>query len=148
MELPIGTSTCTRLFHYFSKLPDDLKMRILSFVADIPLEVPCRPFARPMSTVTGVLPLVCQEFRELCQSDYLWKLSLQRMQKCDSFLWGEEILRLLPPGTIPQDDPLEQVHGLLQLDYKSIYRLVLDTLIRFTGPVLFKPRFERLGREM
>lgn len=121
---------------------------VLSFVAEIPLEHPCRPFSRPKSTVTGVLPLVCRKFRELCKSDYFWKLSLQRMQQSDSFLWGAGILRLLPHGTVPEDDPLEQVHNLLQLDYKSIYRRVLDSSVRFTGPVFVKTGDVRLGQDM
>ena len=52
---------------------------------------------------------------------------------------------MLPPGTVPDDDPLEQVHNLLQLDYKAIYRRVVDTHVRCTAPVFFMTGHVRLG---
>ena len=132
-----------RIFPQFSELHEDLMMNVLSFIADIPLEHP--HLSTPRSTVTGVLPLVCRQFRQFCTSDYFWQLSLKRMRIRDSYLWEAGILCLLPPGTTAEDDPLEQVHNLLQINYKSIYRRIVDTHVRVTGPVFFMTGHVRLG---
>jgi hypothetical protein len=55
----------------------------------------------------------------------------------DSYLWRPGLLQLLPSGTSPHGDLVEQLQKLLQLDCKSIHRRVVDTFIRFTGPVYF-----------
>jgi hypothetical protein len=141
-DRPSPAPSNARVFPLFSELHEDLMINILSYIADIPLE---RPLAKPRSTVTGVLPLVSRLFRQFCSSDYFWQSSMKRMRLRDSYLWEPGILKLLPPGTIPEDDPLEQVHNLLQLDYKSIYRRVVDSHVRCTAPVFFMTGHVRLG---
>lgn len=141
-------ATENKIFPQFSELNEDLMINILSYIADIPLECP-HPHWKPRSfesTVTGVLPLVCRLFRQFCTSDYFWQVSLKRMRLRDSYLWEAGILRLLPPGTSPEDDPLEQVHNILQIDYKSIYRRIVDTYVRVTCPVFFMTGQVQLGQ--
>lgn len=121
----------------FSELHDDLMMYILSYIANVPLEgrFDRHLGTRLRSTVTGVLPLVCKKFHQFCQTDGFWKESLRRMRLRDAHIWETGLERLLPNGTLPDDDLVDQLQNLLHLDCKSIHRRVVDNLFRFTGPV-------------
>lgn len=129
-----------KFFPQFSFLHEDLAVNIISFVADVPLENP-----HAGSTVTGVLPLVCKQFNQFCKSDFVWQTALKRLRTKDPCLWDEGLLRLLPHGQQAADNLVDQLHQLLGVDYKSIFRRVVDTYIRFTGPVFYMTGVVRMG---
>ncbi len=124
-------------FPKFSELHDDLMMYILSFITNVPLEgrFDRHIGTRLRSTVTGALPLVCKKFHQFCQTDGFWKQSLRRMRLRDAYIWETGLKRLLPNGTLPDTDLVNQLQNLLHLDCKSIHRRVVDNLFRFAGPV-------------
>lgn len=129
-------------FPQFEALNEDLMVNILSYVATVPFEV---VHARPRSTVTGVLPLVCKQFNQFCKRDYFWQTSLKRLKVADPYLWEEGLLRLLPDGVKASENLVDQLHEALNIDYKSIFRNVLDTYIRITGPVFYMTGLVRIG---
>jgi hypothetical protein len=143
MERPIFQSP--KFFPKFTELSEDLMVYVISYVATVPLE---HPHASPRSTLTGVLPLVCKQFNHFCKSDYLWQTSLKRLKRTDPSLWEEGLVRLLPHGLIAEENLVDQLHDVLQIDYKSIHRRVVDTYIRVTGPVFYMTGALRLGRDI
>lgn len=134
-----------QFFPKFTELNEDLMVYVISFVATVPLE---HPHAMPRSTLTGVLPLVCKQFNQFCKSDHLWQMALKRLKSADPSLWEEGLLRLLPQGHIAEENLVDQLHDVLQIDYRTMHRRVVDTYIRVTYPVFYMTGAVRLGRDI
>jgi len=141
-------NSITASFPQFSELDDDMMMHIISFIADAPMEnTDIRP---PRGAMTNVLPIVNKKFHAFCQADYFWQAALKRLCATEPFLWEEGLLRLLPPGSKAKTNAeilVDDAYKMLQnLNYKSLYRRVFQTHIRFTGPVFFMTGAIRLGQ--
>eukprot|EP00545_Synedropsis_sp_CCMP1620_P011917 CAMPEP_0119006016 /NCGR_PEP_ID=MMETSP1176-20130426/2067_1 /TAXON_ID=265551 /ORGANISM="Synedropsis recta cf, Strain CCMP1620" /LENGTH=354 /DNA_ID=CAMNT_0006957897 /DNA_START=181 /DNA_END=1245 /DNA_ORIENTATION=+ len=137
-----GGSAQQQYFPQFEELHEDLMVNILSYVATVPMEV---IHARPRSTVTGVLPLVCKQFDQFCKGDYFWRTALERLKLDDPYLWEEGLLRELPADTKASENLVDQLHQTLQIDFKTIFRRVFLNYIRFTGPVFYMTGHVRIG---
>jgi hypothetical protein len=126
-------------FHLFPLLHEDLQIFILSFVSEAPFEDPQKP-----SPLTHVLPYVSKHVRVMCLSDYLWRMALERLVKKDPFLWVQGLLKLhMCDSSSPHF--VRFVHeGLHEPGYLSVFRLVVERYLRFTGPVYMRSGVERL----
>lgn len=144
-----------RTFHLFAYLNEDIKMTILSFLADAPFE--SMPDNYPTSTLTHDLPQVSQKFRLLASSDVYWKEAMVRQTKREPFLWKSALDKLRNPHhqqegctttnatttTTAQEEkessPRELVEDAYKntnhSSYKMLYQNVVTHFLRFKGPV-------------
>ena len=114
---------------------------ILSFVADVPFEDP-----NEQSSVPHVLPFVSKQFHSMCQSNYFWQMALERLVVKDPSLWKEGLLKLYSSCDESSPHFVRLVHeGLLEPGYASLYRMVVDRFLRFTGPVFMMSGVVSLG---
>mmetsp|Transcript_40940 Transcript_40940/g.46511 ORF Transcript_40940/g.46511 Transcript_40940/m.46511 type:complete len:283 (-) Transcript_40940:37-885(-) len=151
--------TTNSSFTRFLDLDEGVMMYIISFVADVPMEN-IDENIRPSlwGTMTDVLPFVSKQFCKFCQTDYFWQDALKRLCVKEPYLWEEGLLRLLPPSSSIKkmnkkksnnnNTLVSDVYKALQdtVNYKSLYRRVFETHIRFTGPVFFMTDVIRLGQ--
>jgi len=81
----------SRSFHQFEKLSDDNIVSVLAFVGDAPFELPPSTgirFEDGRSTMTNVLPRISKKIHSILKnSDYLWKLALERIVKNNPWPW-------------------------------------------------------------
>jgi hypothetical protein len=136
-----------RCFGLFPYLHDELKVTILSYVADAPLTA--RPY--PRSSLTHQLPLVSKKFRQFSQSDYFWREALCTLAKQEPALLREALRRLCGekkvPPTTNNDDTEESWSNLIDRalafqdlnSCKSLYQEVINQHWRWSGPVFYLP---------
>ena len=155
------------MFPQFSQLTDELKILVLSFVADAPFEQTVAANGNASvreSSLTHTLPLVCQQFRSFCESDELWRAAIERQLKREPYLWEGGLNRIAAAddrqGTSGEDakeapeskqrqapkDLISKSHAALgQSGYKNLYRQILNHHIRFSGPVFMMPAPLKIG---
>ena len=134
-------------FSKFIDLGNDLIAHVLAFVADVPFETIA---SSSTSTLTHVLPLVSQEIRRICRTDFFWKLALERLVVKDPYLWQKGLLSFLPSNTTttPSSTLVEQVvtHLALEQDmYRSIFQRLIRDYLRFTSPLFHMQGQVQLG---
>ena len=132
-----------RTFHLFAYLNEDIKMTILSFLADAPFE--SMPDNYPTSTLTHDLPRVSQKFRLLASSDVYWKQAMVRQTMREPFLWKSALRKLRNGGGAANEEekdessPQELVEDAYKntnhSSYKKLYQNVVTHYLRFKGPV-------------
>jgi len=131
-----------KTFHQFTLLTEDLQLLILSFIAEVPYEVPHR-----RSLLTHVLPYVSHHFYALCQSDYLWQEALERLIHKDPVLWVTGLQKLAP--TVNQSTSLKFVQlvhqDLNEPGFLRMFQMVVERHLHFTGPVFIMSGVVRLG---
>lgn len=143
-----------KTFPQFSELTEEIMMHILSFVAEAPLER--TPTNICISTLTHGLPLVSKQMRQLALHDSFWKDALLRQTIKEPYLWHTGLLSLLPPDqrvqqreqNVPPKQLVEQLHNEGRAgssSYKDLYRTVLNTSIRFQGPIFYMQTYIKLG---
>lgn len=147
---PVNVAKYFKLFPY---LHEELKLAILSFVADAPFETMPN---YPESALTHKLPLISRQFRSICNSDLLWKEALIRITKQEPGLWKDALARISGGGEMQQDESalnlVERTHHHLlantpnSCSYKSIYKQVVNSHLRFKGPVFCMPGQVALGQ--
>lgn len=147
-------------FSKFSDLHDDIKLNILSFVADAPFE--SLPQHYPKSALTHQLPFVCKKFRSFAQLDGFWKDAALRQLSKEPFLWKEALLRVCGDantttiggsGNSLENSAVslvERAFGALsshheRSSYKLLYQTAVTNHLRFKGPVFFMPGNLQLG---
>lgn len=119
-------------FHPFTLLPQELKVFILSFVAEASMENPLSQ----TSSLTHTLPLVSKEFRDMCRSNCLWQPALEQLVETEPSLWKEGLLKLHPCEASSSSELVRLVHkGLREPGYFRLYRMVVARFVRFTSPV-------------
>jgi hypothetical protein len=111
----------TKYFKLFPYLHEELKLTILSFVADAPFET--MPENYPKSALTNELPSVSRQFRSICNSDVLWKDALIRITKKEPELWKAALRTMCKEQQPPQQQPQNPDDG----DEESILNLVERT---------------------
>ena len=137
-------------FSCFGSLSNDLKVHVLSFAADAPLESFVNDQNSPEKTswkapqhssLTHILPLVSKEFQNLADSDVLWKEAIVRQVNNDPLVWGTAVKDILSNTTKTCDGLAigETLQIILKRGehcrYKDIYRDILCDHVRFVGPV-------------
>lgn len=121
-----------------------MMIHILSFIADAPIE---NRGSSSRGTITGVLPLVNKQFNEFCKRDYFWQAALKRVCVSEPSLWEEGLLRLLPHGTKSMEGLVDCAHEKIPgSTYRSIFRRIVETYIRFSGPVFYMTGIVRIGQ--
>lgn len=156
-----------KYFKFFPYLHDDLKLCVLSYVADAPFETLPRNY--PQSFLTHELPIVSRRFRSICDSDVLWKDAVVRVTKQEpGGMWtealqsmcrserGDKITSGVAPPTPPEDESIlalvERTRRTLSIQrpldcsYKSIYKTVVNQHLRFKGPVFLMQGQVALGQ--
>jgi hypothetical protein len=131
-------------FHLFNYLCDELKMSVLSFVADAPFEVMPENYRK--SSLTHKIPHVSRKFRDLSKSDLYWKTALERQVENESVNWRTALHCICK--TQPTDarytnesvqDIVKRTHKMQgKPSYKKIYQDVVSKHLRFKGPVFMK----------
>ena len=127
-------------FSLFNYLHDDLKMTVLSFVADAPFEN--RTITIPTSSLTHTLPKVSRKFRLLCDTEYYWKDAIVRQIMAEPFLWKRALHRILSLPLAANHDK-EYAKKLVATafeqkqypTFKQMYSDVVKNHLRFVGPV-------------
>ena len=144
-------------FPQFGQFDDDIRMLILSFVAEAPFEQRLGDYRQ--DPLTSTLPLVSKEFNRFVVLDYFWEPILMRQlrHKDHGCLWKEGLLRLLPPGldmnSLSGDESTYFERIIRQIrerpengpDYREIYRKVLTNHIYFDAPVFMMPCHLQIG---
>mmetsp|Transcript_12206 Transcript_12206/g.15957 ORF Transcript_12206/g.15957 Transcript_12206/m.15957 type:complete len:301 (+) Transcript_12206:149-1051(+) len=139
------TQTFQRTFSYFPNLTDDLKLNILSYVADAPYEALHNKNVA-QSTLTHFLPRVSRKLRDLANLNLLWKDAVVRQVINEPTLWRvalERILELSTNAKTDSDDQEAEAEALVfaafekqkYVDFKAMYGDVLSRYLRFVGPV-------------
>lgn len=144
-------NSSTASFHLFTDLHEDLKLAILSFVADAPFE--SMPENYPKSSLTHTLPLVSKQFRVFCEEQSYWKAAIERQFQKEPFLWKRALHKIcdIAPaskeaGTATAPDLVEQAAQALQKpSFKALYKKIVTDHIRFKGPVFFMGGQVQLG---
>ncbi|KAL7562405.1 hypothetical protein ACA910_007726 [Epithemia clementina (nom. ined.)] len=129
-------------FSLFNYLHDDLKVTVLSYVADAPFE--SRNITIPTSSLTHILPQVSRKFRFLCNTEYYWKDALVRQIMAEPFLWKRALHRILNLP-LTQNEDAESAEQLVMkafkqqkyVDFKDMYRDIVKNHLRFVGPVFY-----------
>lgn len=140
----------SRRFPQIKELSDDLVVTILSFVADVPLELPENKYS---SSLTHIFPVVSKHFYAICESsaDYFYKSALERLVDKEPALWLRGLRKLLGPN---QPSPhmatsLLVEHAFRSLDfqitYRDLFRKVMETL-RYVGHLFHMPDTVFLGQ--
>jgi hypothetical protein len=139
-----------RYFGLFPYLSDDLKLTVLSYVADAPLEGMCNDKDYRLSTLTHTIPFVSRRFRDFSRTDLYWKQALIRQVTNEPYLWRSGLLRICredPRLTHSTNnvDIVEVANALQGTSYKELYAQVLSEQVRFKGPVFFMPGQLQIG---
>ena len=166
-----GHSDDDQTFPQFVQLGEDLMRHVLSFVAEAPFEdLKGKGVHNFVSSLTHALPLVSKQFqRMVLHNEQLWKAALYRQLTKEPMLWYGG-LRSLLPAAADQDDISEEekeeqeqeeenkdytkqkaTQLLNKFDgttttYAQLYQTVLNTRIRFKGPIFCMNQSLRLGR--
>lgn len=132
-------------FHCFSALTGELKAHILLFVSEAPLET--LPF--PRSTLTHSLGLVNREFREFANDDKPWRDALVRVCKKEPALWMDAVKSYA--GMDSEESCAEEVfvdraRARHPAGFKSLYRVIANESLRWTGPIFYMPDVVGLGQ--
>mmetsp|Transcript_11031 Transcript_11031/g.20615 ORF Transcript_11031/g.20615 Transcript_11031/m.20615 type:complete len:352 (+) Transcript_11031:150-1205(+) len=123
-----------KTFHQFSYLGEDIAVVILSYLSEAPFEVK----DTVKSPLTHVLPLVNQQFYEICKLDTIWLASLQRLTYRNPDLCKDAFKKLFNAGktnpkwsvfyreAIDKDGFMlaNKVHNMDYFDKEEIYQLV------------------------
>lgn len=145
----------TRSFGLFHYLNDDLKVAVLSFVADAPFE--SLPENYPRSSLTHKLPLVSRKFRYFSDSNEYWVNAIVRQIRKEPFLWQNALLRIgnenSASSNMRQDaDITDQLQLATRaykagnyVNYKALYQDVVCRHLRFKGPVFYMQGQIQLG---
>jgi hypothetical protein len=138
-------------FHMFPYLCDELKMSVISFVADAPFEVMPENYRK--SSLTHKIPQVSRKFRDLSRSDLYWKTALERQVENEAVNWRTALHSIC--NTRPTDPRYmnESVQEIVKRthsaqgkpSYKKIYEHVVSKHLRFKGPVFMKSGQVQLG---
>merc|ERR1711862_515334 len=157
-------------------LNEDMQLHVLSFISDAPFSTNDKTYTNNInsnqlddlceSPLTHVLPIVSQHFRTLLrsqQADYLWKESLVRRIKTESFIWKSGILYMIAEWDSSADmSSLNDVNDadlllnaasksykkFLGIDinstavnniYQMLFRSIVSGYLRFEGPVFIMP---------
>jgi hypothetical protein len=139
-----------RYFGLFPYLSDDLKLTVLSYVADAPLEGMCNDKDYRLSTLTHTIPLVSRRFRDFSRTDLYWKQALIRQVTNEPFLWRSGLLQICREDprlthSTNKVDLVEVASALQGKSYKELYAQVLSEQVRFKGPVFFMPGQLQIG---
>jgi hypothetical protein len=138
-------SVSAKNFHLFAYLSDDLKFKVLSFVADSPFE--SLPDNYPTSTLTHKLPLVSRKFRSLASSDLYWKDAVVRQTKKEPFLWQRALNQIRTNNFSAGNEEEEKDESLEEVvvdaytkhhestNYKNFYQNIVTKFLRYKGPV-------------
>lgn len=151
-------------FPQFQQLGEDLMLHVLSFVAEAPFEK--RGVDSFVAPLTHSLPLVSQQFKRLVQqNENLWKAALVRQLKKEPLLWYQGLKTLEGSSsdddnnnnnTTTEEEPKEEEEGskdptkILEkfpdtASYFQLYQTVLNTEIRYKGPIFCMNQRLRLG---
>ena len=141
---PVSRSNPERNFHLFAYLNEDIKMNVLSFLADAPFE--SMPDNYPTSNLTHNLPQVSQKFRMLASSDLYWKDAMVRQTKKEPFLWKSalsQMRRKYDNEGYAEEEKECSPQELVEYTYKSnnypsykvFYKNVVSQHLRYKGPV-------------
>jgi hypothetical protein len=138
-------------FHLFNYLCDELKMSVLSFVADAPFEVMPENYRK--SSLTHKIPHVSRKFRDLSKSDLYWKMALERQVENESVNWRTALHRICNTKATDPRYMNESVHDIVKRTHKvqgkpsfqKIYQDVVSKHLRFKGPVFMKSGHVVLG---
>lgn len=162
-------------FPQFTQLGEDLMRHVLSFVAEAPFEdLKGKGVHNFVSPLTHALPLVSKQFhRMVLRNEELWKAALLRQLIKEPMLWYGGLKSLLPAEEEQEsdnnnnDEEDEEVtddknytkQKAIQLltkfggstttstsTYAQLYQTVLNTKIRFQGPIFCMNQSLRLGR--
>lgn len=145
-----------KYFKLFPYLHEELKLAVLSFVADAPFEI--MPENYPKSALTNELPAVSRRFRLICNSDLLWKDAVVRITKQEPGMWKKALQSICggdAAGARKGEtilDLVERAHQTLCVkrpelsSFKSIYEHVVNQHLRFKGPVFLMPGQVALGQ--
>lgn len=129
-------------FGLFPYLNEDLKLNILSYVADAPFE--SLPENYPRSSLTHHLPHVSKAFCRMADSDLYWKQAIERQVAREPFLWRQALeQRCHRPTTSTTDLIVGAAEG--SSSYKALYQWIVSTHLRFKGAVFFMPGQVQLG---
>lgn len=135
-------------FHSFPNLPDELKLYILSFVAQVSWDT--SNSEQRCSTLTHVFPLVSHEFHHLARSDYLWQTTLANLVETEPTLWSSAVLKLCEDCddeettldkeqelySLPPQELVTLAHSITnEPGYCRLYRMILARYMRFTSPI-------------
>ena len=138
----MSTNSRCESFSLFNYLHDDLKMTVLSFVADAPFE--SRNITLPKSSLTHTLPQVSRKFRELCDTEHYWKDAIVRQIIAEPFLWKRALHRMID-SPLTQCEDVKAASNLVKMaydrkqfsKYKDMYRDIVKNHLRFVGPVFY-----------
>jgi hypothetical protein len=131
-------------FHLFPYLCDELKITVLSFIADAPFEVMPENYRK--SSLTHKIPHVSRKFRDLSKSDLYWKTALERQVENESVNWRTALHRICKTKPTDARYTNESVEEIVKRthkvqgkpSYKNIYQDVVSKHLRFKGPVFMK----------
>lgn len=132
-------------FTLFHELQEEIKVCILTFVADAPLERPSfnGNGQSPDSTLTHRLPYVSKEFKRLASLDCFWKAATRRRAGVEP-LWRFALYTIT--DTKENDWIQKSITALIECahdhiagGYKELYKCVVSTYLRFTSPVFHMP---------
>eukprot|EP00522_Entomoneis_paludosa_P013851 CAMPEP_0172447676 /NCGR_PEP_ID=MMETSP1065-20121228/6941_1 /TAXON_ID=265537 /ORGANISM="Amphiprora paludosa, Strain CCMP125" /LENGTH=350 /DNA_ID=CAMNT_0013199039 /DNA_START=252 /DNA_END=1304 /DNA_ORIENTATION=- len=98
MQVATTPAEPCRSFSLFPYLHDDLKLTILSFVADAPFE-PRFNRNSSRSGLTHALPQVSRKFQQLSDTDFFWKHAILRQVENEPFLWKTALERMVATPT-------------------------------------------------
>jgi hypothetical protein len=139
-----SVSISNSTFHLFNYLCDELKISVLSFVADAPFEVMPENYRK--SSLTHKIPHVSRKFRDLSKSDLYWQTALERQVENESVNWRTALHRLCKTKPTDPQYTNESVQDIVKRthkaqgkpSYKHIYQDVVSKHLRFKGPVFMK----------
>jgi hypothetical protein len=155
-----------KTFPQFTALGEDIMIHILSFVTDAPFEKP--QTLNYASSLTHGIPLVSKQLWKMSKTDTFWMDALVRQMIKEPELWHKGLVRVLAEeGGEELSEAAENARDLvekarLSLNVSSceLYRIILNTEVRFTGPIFcmyqpmvlgrsyglhfFEPRYRRL----
>jgi hypothetical protein len=157
-----------KYFRMFPYLHDEIKVSILSFVAEAPLEG--MPDNYPRAPLTHSLNQVNRNFRKWCSSDLFWKDAIIRMISREPKLWNTALqnIRIIHgresnkqscfDGTGKEskkhlDSAAFSCLQQLMLPtariphYKALYETVVNQYLRFKGPVVYMPGQVAMGQD-
>lgn len=159
-----GVNNQSSSFPQFSQLHEDLKVSIIGFVADAPLEE-CANV--PFSSLTHTLPLVSKQFHRMTSVvETFWKDAICRQAtRHEPTLWRgalKKIWRECANGDNNQNEDSqtskEEEISIIELvervvvsknysGFKALYKDIVRNHLRFVAPVFYMGNtLERLGR--
>lgn len=132
-----GHAELLTCWEFMGQLQPELKLLVLSFIAEAPFE----SNNHYRSTLTHTLPFVTKDFRHMASSDIFWADALLRQIKKEPNLWLVAFKTLcgIPPNSLSLEttavDLIRLSQSTLCLPFKDVYRRILNEFIRFRSPV-------------